>query len=241
MGFLPAVREDMIHAGRPRIRPPLVVCECPREVGPDGSAIIEDLRAVLLEVVNEPPRVRQDQSLFQKEIDRFQTRLEPLAAWLSQALRWSDEGRLNEALAWASMLKLVEVVPESRQAWLKLTSKGHAWLASGLAEQYSELYSLLNSLASRSGPHEWPQVGSFCLDRNPFSGMGHSDGRFLGEDVVVLPVETGGFGEYYWRRSPKTGKPCAGPSIMHWRRSRRESIIGWTAPYRTSSSASTIP
>jgi len=203
VGFLPTVREEMTRASQPRVRPPLVVCECPKEVAPDGSAIIDDVRAVLLEVVSEPPRIRQDRSLFQKELDRFQTRLEPLPVWLLQALHWSDEGRLNQALAWSSMLKLVKIVPEKKQARLGLTSKGHAWLASGLAEQYIELYKLLTTFAPGSG-HEWPQVGSFSLGRNPFGGMGHCDRRFLGEDVGVLraDVQKGVRGPFYWEAKP---------------------------------------
>ena len=87
VGFLPAVREELIRASQPRERPPLVVCERPKEIGPDGSTIVNDLRAVLLEVVSEPPRLRQDQALFQKEVERFQAALEPLPAWLLEALK----------------------------------------------------------------------------------------------------------------------------------------------------------
>jgi len=71
VGFLPTVREGLIRAGKPRERPPLLVCASPREIGPDGSPIVNDLRAVLLEVASEPPRLRQDQALFHKEIERF--------------------------------------------------------------------------------------------------------------------------------------------------------------------------
>ena len=115
VGFLPAVREDLIRASKPRERPPLLVCERPKEIGPDGSPIVNDLRAVLLEVASEPPRLRQDQALFQKEIERFQAALEPMAAWLLEALKWSGEGRLNQALAWARTLKLVKDVSEGKQ------------------------------------------------------------------------------------------------------------------------------
>ena len=92
VGFLPTVREELIRASMPRERPPLVICERPKEIGPDGSTIVNDLRAVLLEVVSEPPRLRQDQYLFQKEIDRFRAALEPLPAWLLEVLESSDEG-----------------------------------------------------------------------------------------------------------------------------------------------------
>ena len=147
VGFLPAVREELIRAGKPRERPPLLVCERPKEIGPDGSPIVNDLRAVLLEVASEPPRLRQDQALFQKEIERFQAALEPMAGWLLEALKWSDERRLNRALAWARTLKLVKDVIEGKQLQLHLTSKGHEWLSSGLDEQYTGIYDLLRTLA----------------------------------------------------------------------------------------------
>ena len=140
VGFLPAVREGLIRAGRPRERPPLVVCERPGEVGPDESPIVNDLRALLLEVASEPPRLRQDSSLFQKEVERFRTALEPLPAWLLELLRWSDEGRLNQALGWARTLELVKDVSEGTQTRLQLTSKGERWLSSGLDEQYAKMY-----------------------------------------------------------------------------------------------------
>src|SRR5262249_4873707 len=93
IGFLPAVREGLILGSRRRPRPPLVVCERPKEVGPDESAIVNDLRAFLLEVASEPPRLRLDTGLFQKELERFKAGLDPLPSWLSATLRWSDEGR----------------------------------------------------------------------------------------------------------------------------------------------------
>ena len=108
-GRLPPRRSRWLDPRRAglRERPPLLVCERPKEIGPEGSPIINDLRAVLLEVASEPPRLRQDQALFQKEIERFQGALEPIAAWLMEALEWSNERRLNRSLAWARTLQLV--------------------------------------------------------------------------------------------------------------------------------------
>ena len=151
VGFLPAVREGLIRAGRPRERPPLVACDHPREMGPDESLIANDLRALLLEVASEPPRLRQDNTLFQKEVDRFRTAMEPLPAWLLELLRWSDEGRLSQALGWARALELVQEVSEGMQTRLQLTSKGERWLSSGLDEQYAKMYRLLNAAPSRQG------------------------------------------------------------------------------------------
>ena len=98
VGFLPAVREAIDRARAPRERPPLVVCEDPKEIGPDDGAIVSDLRAVLLEIATEPPRLRQNHDLFEKEIERFRECLEPLAPWLAMALKWDDRGRMYQAL-----------------------------------------------------------------------------------------------------------------------------------------------
>ena len=145
VGFLPSVREELIRASQPRERPPLLICERPKEIGPEEGIIVNDLRAVLLEVAGEPPRLRQDHALFQKESERFQALLEPLAAWLLQTLKWSDEGRLTQALAWARALQLVKEISEGKEIRLHLTPKGHRWLTSSLDEQYAGIYGLLRT------------------------------------------------------------------------------------------------
>jgi hypothetical protein len=197
VGFLPAVRAELIRASQPRERPPLLICERPKEVGPYGSVIVNDLRAVLLEVVSEPPRLRQDHALFHKETERFQAPLEPLAAWLLKALKWSDEGRLSQALAWARALQLVKEVSEGKQLRLHLTSKGHQWLSSGLEEQYAGIYDLLTTSAARNDVYA-PHFGLFFPGLDPFSNLGPGDMRFLGEHVTVLRVEKGKRPPYYW-------------------------------------------
>src|SRR4029077_1886143 len=117
------------------------------------NTIADDLRAVLLEVVSEPPRLRQDHSLFHKENERFQASLEPLAEWLLNALKWTVEGRLNQSLACARALQLVKEVSEGKQIRLQLSSKGHQWLSSGLEEQYTGIYDLLSASATRNAAY----------------------------------------------------------------------------------------
>lgn len=197
VGFLPAVREEILRASQPRQRPPLVVVEHPREVGPDGSVVVNDLRALLLEVVSEPPRLRQDHALFHKETERFRAPLEPLAAWLLQALRWTDEGRLSHALAWARALGLVKEVSEGKQLRLHLTPKGQRWLSGGLDEQYAAVYGLLTSPPERHDIYA-PHLGWFYAGMDPFSSLGPGDTRFLGEPVSVVKVEKGKRPPYYW-------------------------------------------
>src|SRR5262249_60291209 len=103
------------RARRPGPRPPLVACERPAEVAPDDGPIIGDLRAFLLEVAAEPPRIRQDDDLFQKEVARFQAGLDPLPKWLMELLHWSDDNRLERALAWARTLDFVEHIVDGTQ------------------------------------------------------------------------------------------------------------------------------
>ena len=201
VGFLPDVNEGLIRAGRPRERPPLVVCDHPREVGPDESLIANDLRALLLEIASEPPRMRQDGSLFQKEVDRFRTAMEPLPAWLLELLRWSDEGRLNQALGWARTLELVKNVSEGAQPRLQLSSKGERWLSSGPDEQYAKMYRLLNAAPTRHGlPISYFRL--FAAGPSPYGGGMSDDTGFLGETFTVIKL---GREKYtsYWNAKPE--------------------------------------
>src|SRR5271157_4983123 len=63
VGLLPSVRARIAAALLPRERPPLVVSENLQTIGPEGSIIVDDLRVFLLEVVAEPPRLRQDDEI----------------------------------------------------------------------------------------------------------------------------------------------------------------------------------
>ena len=190
VGFLPAVRENMIIASMARERPALLTCASPRELGPDGSPIVNDLRAILIEVASQPPRLRQDQNLFHKEIGRFQTALDPLAAWLLIAMNWSAEGRPNRAIAWARALDLANVAPEGKEIRLHLTHKGQAWLAGGAAEDSLEI---LQHLRAPEGRFElyWPQLELFLADMDPWENLGPADVRFLGTHVVAIEVGPG--------------------------------------------------
>ena len=87
MGFLPEVRKRIDAAASRTERPALVVCEAPRELGPDSGPQIDDLPSLLLEVASEPPRLRQDGEIFSKEKPRF------FALWhLSPLVRHDNQG-----------------------------------------------------------------------------------------------------------------------------------------------------
>src|SRR5208282_633742 len=107
VGFLPSVRASMAAALLPRERPPLVVSENLESIGTEGSIIVDDLRAFLLEVVAEPPRLRQDDQIFQNDLDRFLEALAELPSSLMHALGLTQEKRLKQAQDWAQGLKLV--------------------------------------------------------------------------------------------------------------------------------------
>jgi len=202
VGLLPAVREELIRASQPRERPPLVVCETPRELGPDGGMLVSDLRALLLEAVSEPPRLRQDHALFQKEVERFQDALEPLAPWLMKALSWTPERRLNQTLGWVRALQFVGVASEGKTHRLLVRPKGHQWLASGLDAQYARVYSLFTAPAARHDLYA-PDQGVFYGGVDPFSNLGPGDMRFLGEHVSAMSAEKPKRPPYYWDARPE--------------------------------------
>ncbi|WP_406701359.1 helicase-associated domain-containing protein (plasmid) [Singulisphaera sp. Ch08] len=197
VGFLPTVREQLIRNRQPRERPPLQVCERPKEVGPSESVIVNDLRGVLLEIASEPPRVRQDQCLFSKEIERFQTVLEPLADWLLKVLRWTNEARVNQAIAWARALQLVNDVAEGMQVLLQLNSRGHKWLSSDLADQYQGIYNLLNADKDRDAMFTMHLDWS-ATRFDDFSNLSVTDFRFLGEHVTAVRIINGKRVPHYW-------------------------------------------
>ena len=118
-----------------------MVCESPREVGFDGCLIAGDLRAFLLEVASEPPRIRQNHAIFTKEIKRFQDVLEPVPPWMSALLEWTTDGRIDQALAYAHALHLVRETLEGKQPRLQISPKGHQWLTRTLEEQDRDVFS----------------------------------------------------------------------------------------------------
>jgi hypothetical protein len=190
VGFLPSVREGLRHAAAPRSRPPLSVCERPVEVGPDDSPIAGDLRAFLLEVASEPPKLRQSGQLFQKEMGRFLTAFTPLTAWLTEALQWKAEGRLNQAMSWAWTLDLVTNVTEMSHDRIRLTTKGEEWLAGGLDKQYESIYALAAAPPKDYG-HSLSSWRLFSAGPIAYGSGVVSDAAFLGEDIVATTVAKG--------------------------------------------------
>ncbi len=203
VGLLPAVREGIRQAESAlrRGRPALSICEKPRELGPDDSPIVEDLRAVLLEIAAEPPRVRQNGLLFQKETRRFQSALMPMPAWLVRLLEWSDAGRLDQATAWARNLELVYDIAEGTEVRIRLSQKGETWLASGLDRQYAQIYALASEPPLEYGYGPGFRRLFTAGPSGPWSGY-VTDLTFLGEDFVARPDKAKRTYVSYWSLRP---------------------------------------
>jgi hypothetical protein len=178
VGLLPIVRGRQAEAARPRHRPPLVVCEKPREIGPPGGLAVNDLRIFLLEAAGEAPRLRQDGRIFQKEESRFLDALSPHPGWLDQALKTSTERRLEQAFQYARIVGFVETESEDNASWLRLSGKGRSWLSAGLEEQYIKLYDHFRSTPKRSGRYDYDY---------DYDYSNHGDSKFLGVGLTVLP------------------------------------------------------
>ncbi|MGC8639455.1 MAG: helicase-associated domain-containing protein [Isosphaeraceae bacterium] len=188
VGLLPSVRKSMAKALLPRQRPELVVDDSPVEVGPETSIIVDDLRAFLLEVASEPPRLRRDYGIFQKETDRFLEALDVLPAWLMKALDLTQSKRLDHAFSWARALNMVGIKHHATGAWLEIMSEGNRWLAASLAKQYERVYRVLRefSAAEQSSSRDYHDLLLWLP--SPY-GYLRADEGFLGTDVVVLPAE----------------------------------------------------
>ncbi|HKB39152.1 MAG TPA: hypothetical protein VKD72_22120, partial [Gemmataceae bacterium] len=124
----------------PRARPPLVPCPAPTDLLPEGGVEVNDLRSFLLELTASPARLRQNQTLFQKEHERFTSVLDALPAWGADFLRLSIDHRLNNILRWCRTLGLARAASRSGTALLELSRDGQKWLASDLAGQYTRLF-----------------------------------------------------------------------------------------------------
>jgi hypothetical protein len=171
-----SARADGKQSSEPRTRPPLQPCPTPDEPGPLSGSDIPDLRAALLELVAEPARLRRNHSLFQKEIERFESVLGPLPAWLVEMYNLTSQRRRDIALYWAKRLQLTQELSEGKRLLLDLTESGRNWLTLPAAEQYAFIYQRL-----RAADH--------CGD--PLYYWGNEDGWFLGAPISSVPLTSG--------------------------------------------------
>ncbi len=130
----------MANAAKPRKRPPLVVCEHPKEVGPPGGLEVNDLRVFLLEVAGESPRLRQDGGIFVKDEPRFLDALPPRSRLDRRGPGVTRRAPASPGLLARQDPEFVEVEDDDKTSWLRLSGKGRNWLAAGFEEQYARIY-----------------------------------------------------------------------------------------------------
>jgi Helicase conserved C-terminal domain len=169
-GLLPPVREGLILGAVTRSRPALRLCEQPSEVAPEGGWLVNALRAFLLEVAAEPPRLKQGGDIFQKEEERLQEALGPVPACLHNQFNVNIARQFGQALHWAKLFGFTED-SHRKERRLQLSEPGRNWLAGSVEEQYAALYKMFQRL-----PGE---------ERNPEYYCAPGDRRFLGDDVRV--------------------------------------------------------
>ncbi len=203
VGLLPAVHASRTSSLQHRERPPLVVSDPHASVLPEGSILVDDLRTFLLEIVAEPPRLRQDDEIFQKDQDRFLSAPVELPVALSHALELNKEIRLQQAQDWARHLKLVGKRSQAKQARLEISVRGNKWLTASLLEQHRQVYEFLQ-------PHDFGKAESRANtipDMNPYAvyGSQEADLQFLGANAIAIRTRAG-YAEHYWTAKPDDHK-----------------------------------
>jgi hypothetical protein len=166
------------HTSQPSQRPPLQPCPLPREPGSEDGTDIPDLRAVLLELAGGRARLRQNRSLFHKEIERFESVLEPLPHWLAEMYNLTPDRRLEIALHWSKRLQMTSETEDGERTWLDLSEGGRRWLARRIEEQYASIYESLRD-------SERPVDSYYYWNHN------YDDGWFLGGLVMAVVRKRG--------------------------------------------------
>ena len=187
-GVLNQVRQGLDQPSIPDSRrPELIEVPHPVALGPEDGWIVADLRAFLLEIAAESPKIRNDGGIFQKEIDRFIEALAPIPPWLDRA-REKDSRfrRFSEAHRRAIDLNLVEIVVEDSRSRMELSKAGKEWLSADAARQREIVYELYDGRNTKD---------SIIFIYHGFKGMntwnigGYSDEgpRFYGIQFAVVP------------------------------------------------------
>jgi len=171
-GLLPAVREGLARGAVTRNRPVLLPCAQPREVAAEGGWLVNALRALLLEVAAEPPRLKQGGQIFSKEEERLRAALGPVPACLHNHFDLSAAKQLDQAVYWTKHFGFVRSGGAHKEKRLHLSERGQKWLAAGVEEQYAALYKGVGVLPGPEGNEDYLYYGQ-------------EDWRFLGEVVRV--------------------------------------------------------
>ena len=145
------------------------------QLAPPGGMLLDDLRVLLLEVAENPPRLKVDNDFFQKEEQRLLAALPEWPDWLAAALKKDPDRRLSETLSWARCLNMVTSAENDTEARLHLAKAGRQWLGSAAEEQYALLYTAFADLGTKN---------------NKMLSFDHgSEDTFLGIDAAVLVIE----------------------------------------------------
>lgn len=168
IGLLPSVAES--RRQKEESKAVALTPVAPREVGPEGGVIVPDLRAFLLEVATLPPRLKQDDSLFAKEEERFLNALDPLPEWALPVMGvHAYESRLAIAYRWALQMEFVQTPSRRTETKvLRLTEEGQRWLT---LDRESQFAALATYLREGSSPD--------------YFSWGWSDSHFLGTSVTA--------------------------------------------------------
>jgi hypothetical protein len=145
VGVLPVVREEKEQSLQPRVRPKLETVVRPANSASSSGLLLDDLRVLLLELAEEPPRLKADGSFYQKEEERLLAVLPEWPEWLTRFSQKSRTRRLQQVHEFARQLNMVKGVDEASEHRLRLTEQGEAWLASPAHDQYALIYRELAS------------------------------------------------------------------------------------------------
>ncbi|MFO0949154.1 MAG: hypothetical protein U1D30_25125 [Planctomycetota bacterium] len=121
-----------------------------------------DLRAVLLEVLRTPVRLRTDGEVFQKDIDRLETVIEPIANFPADQSAFVDN-----AISMAFEFRFLVTRREGKQTFGVVSATGETWLRQSTAEQVRWI------------------VRQFVSMPNPNHFKYRGDGDFLLSSIVV--------------------------------------------------------
>jgi Helicase conserved C-terminal domain len=149
VGVLPAVREEKVKSLQPRVRPTLEKAGKPANFASSSGTLVDDLRVLLLELAEEPPRLKTDGTFYQKEEERLIAVLPEWTEWLASFLQKNPISRLHQVHEFARRLQMASGVDGSEHR-LRLTEQGEAWLASPAHDQYAIIYRTLASTDERT-------------------------------------------------------------------------------------------
>lgn len=173
VGLLPDARHD---------RARLILASTDFELKPSSVTVeqiptaglwIDDLRELLLEIANEPPKLKVNGSPYKKDEDRLLGVL-PVCPFALETHSRSLESRLSSTIELARELKFCDTIDDSTCNRLALVKRGEEWMGGSPAEAYLTLFNQF-------------EVKPNKIDRSPYGSYGNPEEAFFGCDVRVAP------------------------------------------------------